>query len=170
MNTLFDPQVWLSLLTLTALEVVLSVDNLVVIALLVGKLPARSRNLVLRLDMRGLGSTRLGARLADAPATKPAADPTDLQAAGKTLEVALLLIGKVDCERFNFHGGRRSSCGHDRWRQRNGLTVGNVVQAVAPQTWFLFGPASFVAAEHGPAGISDSWLHCNIQVACQSDP
>ena len=40
MNTLFDPQVWLSLLTLTALEVVLSVDNLVVIALLVGKLPS----------------------------------------------------------------------------------------------------------------------------------
>ena len=40
MNTLFDPQVWLSLFTLTALEVVLSVDNLVVIALLVGKLPS----------------------------------------------------------------------------------------------------------------------------------
>jgi predicted tellurium resistance membrane protein TerC len=36
---LFDPQVWLSLLTLTALEVVLSIDNLVVIAVLVGKLP-----------------------------------------------------------------------------------------------------------------------------------
>ena len=36
---LSDPQVWLSLLTLTALEVVLSIDNLVVIAVLVGKLP-----------------------------------------------------------------------------------------------------------------------------------
>ena len=34
-----DPQVWVSLLTLTALEVVLSIDNLVVIAVLVGKLP-----------------------------------------------------------------------------------------------------------------------------------
>jgi predicted tellurium resistance membrane protein TerC len=33
-----DPQVWLSLLTLTALEIVLSVDNLVVISVLVGKL------------------------------------------------------------------------------------------------------------------------------------
>lgn len=32
------PQIWLSLLTLTALEIVLSVDNLVVISVLVGKL------------------------------------------------------------------------------------------------------------------------------------
>ena len=36
---LTDPQVWISLVTLTALEVVLSVDNLVVIAILVGRLP-----------------------------------------------------------------------------------------------------------------------------------
>ncbi|TIX40190.1 MAG: TerC family protein, partial [Mesorhizobium sp.] len=33
-----DPQIWLSLLTLTALEIVLSVDNLVVISVLVSKL------------------------------------------------------------------------------------------------------------------------------------
>jgi predicted tellurium resistance membrane protein TerC len=38
-STLTDPQVWISLVTLTALEVVLSVDNLVVIAILVGRLP-----------------------------------------------------------------------------------------------------------------------------------
>ncbi|MFO1072319.1 MAG: TerC family protein [Geminicoccaceae bacterium] len=37
--TLLDPQAWVSLLTLTVLEVVLSIDNLVVIAVLVGKLP-----------------------------------------------------------------------------------------------------------------------------------
>ena len=36
---LSDPQVWISLVTLTALEVILSVDNLVVIAILVGRLP-----------------------------------------------------------------------------------------------------------------------------------
>jgi predicted tellurium resistance membrane protein TerC len=39
-HTLSDPQVWASLVTLTVLEVVLSIDNLVVIAVLVGKLPA----------------------------------------------------------------------------------------------------------------------------------
>ena len=40
---LTDPQVWISLVTLTALEVVLSVDNLVVIAILVGRLPPDQR-------------------------------------------------------------------------------------------------------------------------------
>src|SRR5829696_820551 len=38
-----DPQVWASLFTLTILEVVLSTDNLVVIAVLVGKLPKASQ-------------------------------------------------------------------------------------------------------------------------------
>ena len=51
MASLSDPQVWLSLLTLTALEVVLSVDNLVVIALLVGKLPASQQSLARRIGM-----------------------------------------------------------------------------------------------------------------------
>ena len=40
---LSDPQVWASLFTLTILEVVLSIDNLVVIAVLVGKLPKASQ-------------------------------------------------------------------------------------------------------------------------------
>jgi predicted tellurium resistance membrane protein TerC len=40
----FDLQAWASLLTLTALEVVLSVDNLVVIAVLVGKLAPAQRS------------------------------------------------------------------------------------------------------------------------------
>jgi predicted tellurium resistance membrane protein TerC len=41
---LADPQTWASLLTLTLLEVVLSVDNIVVIAVLVAKLPPERRN------------------------------------------------------------------------------------------------------------------------------
>jgi predicted tellurium resistance membrane protein TerC len=40
---LSDPQTWASLLTLTLLEVVLSVDNIVVIAVLVAKLPPEQR-------------------------------------------------------------------------------------------------------------------------------
>ena len=35
-----DPQVWIAFLTLTALEVVLGIDNIVFISILVGKLPA----------------------------------------------------------------------------------------------------------------------------------
>ena len=49
MEWLTNPEIWLSLLTLTALEIVLGVDNLVFIAVLVGKLPKaqqqRARNL-----------------------------------------------------------------------------------------------------------------------------
>jgi predicted tellurium resistance membrane protein TerC len=49
MEWLTNPEIWLSLLTLTALEVVLGIDNLVFIAVLVGKLPKgqqqRARNL-----------------------------------------------------------------------------------------------------------------------------
>ncbi len=51
MDTLLSPQLWLSLLTLPALEVVLSVDNLVVIALLVGRLPSERQPLARKLGM-----------------------------------------------------------------------------------------------------------------------
>jgi len=37
---LSDPQIWASLLTLTAIEIVLGIDNLVFIAILAGRLPA----------------------------------------------------------------------------------------------------------------------------------
>jgi predicted tellurium resistance membrane protein TerC len=40
-----DPQVWLSLVTLTALEIVLGIDNLVFIAILTGRLPLEQRAL-----------------------------------------------------------------------------------------------------------------------------
>lgn len=39
MDWLLDPEIWISLLTLTALEIVLGIDNLVFISILAGKLP-----------------------------------------------------------------------------------------------------------------------------------
>ena len=39
-----DPQIWLSLITLSALEIVLGIDNLVFIAILTGRLPAHQRS------------------------------------------------------------------------------------------------------------------------------
>jgi len=44
MDSLTDPQIWASLLTLTALEIVLGIDNLVFIAILAGRLPATQQN------------------------------------------------------------------------------------------------------------------------------
>jgi predicted tellurium resistance membrane protein TerC len=52
MNGLTDPQVWASLVTLTALEIVLGVDNLVFIAILAGRLPPEQQN---RARQLGLG-------------------------------------------------------------------------------------------------------------------
>ena len=44
MEWLSDPQIWASLLTLTALEIVLGIDNLVFIAILAGRLPAERQD------------------------------------------------------------------------------------------------------------------------------
>jgi predicted tellurium resistance membrane protein TerC len=58
MELIFDPAAWASLLTLTALEIVLGVDNIVVLAILTSKLPkheagrARSAGLALALALR----------------------------------------------------------------------------------------------------------------------
>ena len=52
MDWLTDPQVWASLVTLTALEIVLGIDNLVFIAIVAGRLPPRQQN---RARQIGLG-------------------------------------------------------------------------------------------------------------------
>src|SRR5688572_1455893 len=39
MEWLSDPQIWISLFTLTALEIVLGIDNIIFISILAGKLP-----------------------------------------------------------------------------------------------------------------------------------
>src|SRR5512134_1251899 len=60
MEWLFDPHAWLALATLTALEIVLGVDNIIFISVLCGRLPehqrARARTIGLALAML----TRLG--------------------------------------------------------------------------------------------------------------
>jgi len=43
MSWLIDPEIWASLLTLTVLEIVLGIDNLVFIALMAGRLPAETQ-------------------------------------------------------------------------------------------------------------------------------
>lgn len=43
MSWLSDPQIWIGLVTLTALEIVLGIDNIIFISILSGRLPARSQ-------------------------------------------------------------------------------------------------------------------------------
>jgi predicted tellurium resistance membrane protein TerC len=59
MEWLSDPQIWLSLLTLTTLEIVLGIDNLVFIAVLVQKLPAERQATARRVGIALALITRL---------------------------------------------------------------------------------------------------------------
>jgi predicted tellurium resistance membrane protein TerC len=51
MDWLTDPQIWASLVTLTALEIVLGIDNLVFIAILAGRLPEERRERARRVGL-----------------------------------------------------------------------------------------------------------------------
>ena len=57
---LSSPEVWLSLATLTALELVLGVDNIIFIAILSGRLPEAQRERARKLGLTGAFVSRLG--------------------------------------------------------------------------------------------------------------
>jgi predicted tellurium resistance membrane protein TerC len=59
MEWIANPDIWLSLLTLTVLEIVLGVDNLVVIAILSGRLPPEKQRLARRLGLAAALLSRL---------------------------------------------------------------------------------------------------------------
>ena len=51
MEWLTDPQIWISLLTLTALEIVLGIDNVIFISILAGKLPPEQQDKARKLGL-----------------------------------------------------------------------------------------------------------------------
>ncbi|HWR72760.1 MAG TPA: TerC family protein, partial [Nitrospirota bacterium] len=44
MDWITNPEAWIALVTLTALEIVLGIDNIIFISILVGRLPEKKRN------------------------------------------------------------------------------------------------------------------------------
>ncbi|MCB5190314.1 TerC family protein [Methylobacillus arboreus] len=48
---LASPEAWIALATLTALEIVLGIDNIIFISILVGRLPEKQRNIARRLGL-----------------------------------------------------------------------------------------------------------------------
>jgi len=58
--SLATPDVWLSLLTLSVLEIVLGLDNIIFISILVGKLPPEKRDRTRRIGLMGAFVMRLG--------------------------------------------------------------------------------------------------------------
>ena len=55
-----SPESWVALLTLTALEIVLGIDNIIFISILVGRLPEAQRNFARRIGLGLAMLTRLG--------------------------------------------------------------------------------------------------------------
>jgi predicted tellurium resistance membrane protein TerC len=59
MNLLLDPNVWIAFAMLTALEIVLGIDNIIFISILVGRLPPEQRDKARRLGLGFAMGTRL---------------------------------------------------------------------------------------------------------------
>jgi len=59
MEWITDPQAWIALATLTALEIVLGIDNIIFISILVGRLPENRRNLARRVGLSLAMGTRI---------------------------------------------------------------------------------------------------------------
>ena len=59
MGLLTDPEVWIALLTLTALEIVLGIDNIIFISILAGKLPDAARDKARRVGLLAAMVTRI---------------------------------------------------------------------------------------------------------------
>lgn len=55
-----DPQIWLAFFTLTALELVLGIDNIIFISILVDKLPPHQREVARRIGLFGAMFMRIG--------------------------------------------------------------------------------------------------------------
>jgi predicted tellurium resistance membrane protein TerC len=60
LELLQDPQVWIAFLTLTALELVLGIDNIIFISILVDKLPRAQRDRARRIGLAGAMLMRVG--------------------------------------------------------------------------------------------------------------
>jgi predicted tellurium resistance membrane protein TerC len=59
MDWLLNPEIWAALLTLTALEIVLGVDNIIFLSIIVSKLPAHQQNSARILGLAGAMLTRI---------------------------------------------------------------------------------------------------------------
>ncbi len=59
METLANPEIWIALATLTALELVLGIDNIIFISILAGKLPSDQREKARKLGIALAAVTRL---------------------------------------------------------------------------------------------------------------
>jgi predicted tellurium resistance membrane protein TerC len=115
MSWLSDPNAWVGLLTLTALEIVLGIDNIIFISILAGKLPASDQAKARKLGLAGAFVTRLLLLLSIAwivRLTRPLFTVLSHGVSGRDVILiigGLFLIGKAT---FEIHG-KLEGAGHD---------------------------------------------------------
>ena len=107
MELLSDPNAWIGLLTLSALEIVLGIDNIIFISILSGKLPAPDQPKARKLGLAGAFFTRVLLLLSIAwiiKLTRPLFSVFGHGVSGRDLILiagGLFLIGKAT---FEIHG------------------------------------------------------------------
>ena len=104
MDWLTDPNAWIGLLTLTVLEIVLGIDNIIFISILAGKLPVEQRARARRLGLMGAFVSRILLLLSIAwivRLTRPLFSVLGVDVSGRGLILilgGLFLIGKATRE------------------------------------------------------------------------
>ncbi len=115
MDWLSDPQAWAGLLTLTVMEIVLGIDNIIFISILSSRLPAAVQPRARRLGLAGAFVTRLGLLFSIAwivRLTAPLVEPLGHPVSGRDLILlggGLFLIAKAT---FEIHGRLEGEEGH----------------------------------------------------------
>jgi predicted tellurium resistance membrane protein TerC len=125
MDWFSDPNAWLGLLTLTGLEIVLGIDNIIFISILAGKLPAEQQGKARRLGLLGAFVSRMLLLLSIAwivRLTRPLFEVFGHGVSGRDLILivgGLFLIGKATRE---IHDKLEGEEGHVTARLRTSLT------------------------------------------------
>ena len=124
MDWFSDPNAWLGLLTLTALEIVLGIDNIIFISILAGKLPADQQPKARRLGLLGAFVSRMLLLLSIAwivRLTRPLFEVFGHAVSGRDLILllgGLFLIGKATHE---IHDKLEGEEGHVTTKMRTSL-------------------------------------------------
>jgi len=112
MEWIGNPEIWIALATLTALEIVLGVDNIIFISILAGKLPHRQQGRARRVGLFGAMFMRIGLLLSLSwmvGLTRPLFALFDHSISGRDLILltgGLFLLGKSTWEiHENLEGG-----------------------------------------------------------------
>ena len=125
-----DPQAWIGLLTLTILEIVLGIDNVIFISILAGKLPAAQQPRARRVGLMGAFVSRLALLFSLAwivRLTAPLFAIGSYEVSGRDLILllgGLFLIAKAT---FEIHGKLEGEESHGAGAGRTAATFGKVI-------------------------------------------